>query len=232
MASTLTVHTPQLQLEDPLAHLPCSTIVEYGKGQMIYNLEQPATSLYLIIDGKVIVSRTTDDGSQVMVDIYQRDEFFGESALLNLSHHAEQATAMENTRFMIWSSSQIEEIVMSRPRLGLALLQILVQRSLAFAERIESFSVDNIQRRLARSLIRFSERLGTRQDDGSVRMVPFTHELLAQYVGTSREAITHCLNQFRRDGYLQYSRKSIIIHREGFGKWLRPTASAPIAVMR
>ena len=49
---------------------------------------------------------------------------------------------------------------MKRPRLAVALLQILVQRTIDFTHRIESFSVDNIARRLARSLIRFSERLG------------------------------------------------------------------------
>src|SRR5438132_1414524 len=181
MATSPVVVAPQKPLEDPLAHLPCSTIVEYRKGQMIYNQDQPATSIYLVIDGKVRVSRLADDGREVVIDIYRPDDFFGESALLNLPHHAEQATAMEHTKLMTWSSSQIEEIVMRRPRLGLALLQILAQRTVHFTERIESFSVDNIACRLARSLIRFAERLGTPAEDDWVRMVPFTHELLSQY---------------------------------------------------
>jgi len=37
---------------------------------------------------------------------------------------------------------------------GVALLQIVVQRTLDFTNRIESFSVDKIDRRLPRSLIR------------------------------------------------------------------------------
>jgi len=162
--------------------------VEYRKGQIIFNQDQPSTSLYLVIEGKVKVSRLADDGHQVVVDIYQPDEFFGESAFLNLPHRAEQATALENTKLMAWATPEIEEIIVRRPRLAVALLQILVQRTLDFTHRIESFSVDNIARRLARTLIRFSERLGTVEEDGSVRMVPFTHELLSQYVGTSRES--------------------------------------------
>src|SRR6266853_5690250 len=208
------VVSPQRALEDPLAHLPCSTIVEYRKGQMIYNQDQPSTNIYLVIDGKVKVSRLADDGHQVVVDIYQPDEFFGESAFLNLPHRAEQATALENTKLMTWTTSEIEEIVMRKPRLAVALLQILVQRTIDFTHRIESFSVDNIARRLARSLIRFSERLGSVEEDGAVRMVPFTHELLSQYVGTSREIVTHSMNQFRRQGYLRYSRKAIFLHRD------------------
>jgi CRP/FNR family transcriptional regulator, cyclic AMP receptor protein len=224
MASTVALPTPQKQLEDPQAHLPCSTVTEFRKGQLIYNQDQPSTNLYLVIDGKVKISRLADDGQQVVVDIYQRDEFFGESALLNVPHCSEQAAATENSKVMTWTMSKIEEIALVRPRLAIALVQILVQRTMAFTERIETFSLDNIQRRLARSLIRFSERFGTAEEDGSVRMIPFTHELLGQYVGTSREIITHYMSQFRRDGYLQYSRKGIILHREALREWIRQNA--------
>jgi len=220
MATSQTVAT-QKPLEDPLAHLPCSSIVEYKKGQMIYNQDQPSTSIYLVIDGKVKVCRLADDGHQVVVDIYQPDEFFGESAFLNLPHRAEQATALENTKLMTWTTAEIEEIVQKRPKLAIALLQLLVQRSMDFGSRIESFSVDNIARRLARALIRFSERLGQEAEDGSVQMIPFTHELLSQYVGTSREIVTHYMNQFRRQGYLRYSRKGILLHRDALKEWLR-----------
>jgi CRP/FNR family transcriptional regulator len=204
--------------------LPCSTIVEYRKGQTIYNQDQPSTSLYLVIDGKVKVVRLADDGHQVVVDIYQRDEFFGESAFLSLPHRCEQATVLEDAKLMAWSTQEIEEIVMKRPRLAVALLQIQVQRTLDLTERIESFSADNIARRLARSLIRFSERLGTVETDGSVHMSAFTHELLSQYVGTSREIVTHYMNQFRRQGYLQYSRRGIVMYRDAMAQWLRQNA--------
>jgi CRP/FNR family transcriptional regulator len=225
MATSPTVFAPQKALEDPLAHLPCSSIVEYKKGQIIYNQDQPSTNIYLIIAGKIKVTRLADDGHQVVIDIYQPDEFFGESAFLNLTHRCEQAAALENTKVMAWTTAEIEDLILKRPRLSVALLQILVQRTIEFTHRIESFSVDNIARRLARSLIRFSERLGTAQDDGSVRMAPFTHELLSQYVGTSREIVTHYMNQFRRQGYLKYSRKEVVLYREAFREWLRQNAS-------
>ena len=226
MATSPTVLAPQKALEDPLAHLPCSSIVEYRKGQMIYNQDQPSTNIYLVIDGKVKVCRMADEGSQVVVDIYRTDEFLGESAFLSSPARDEQALALENTKVMTWTTAEIEDIVMRRPRLAVALLQIMVQRSIEFGHRIESFSVDNIARRLARTLIRFSERLGQNMEDGSVQMMPFTHELLSQYVGTSREIVTHYMNQFRRQGYLRYSRKSILLYRDAMKDWLRREASA------
>ena len=217
--------TPQRCLEDALAHLPCSSILEYRKGQVIYKRDQPSASVYLVIDGKVKVSRIANDGRAVVVDIYQRDEFFGESALLNSPTRGEQALALENTRLMTWTTSEIENLVLKRPRLAVALLQILAQRSIDFGQRIESFSVDNIERRLALTLIRFAERMGQNAEDGSVKMMPFTHELLSQYVGTSREVVTHHMNRFRRQGYLRYSRKGILVYRDAMKSRLRQQAA-------
>ena len=218
------VGAPQKALEDPLAHLPCSIILEYKKGQSVYNQDQPSTSIYLVISGKVKVCRLADDGRQVVVDIYQPDEFFGESAFLGPGPRNEIAIALENTKVMTWTTNDIEDILVRRPKLAVALMQLLVQRSMDFGSRIESFSVDNIARRLARTLIRFSERLGTQSEDGSTQMIPFTHELLSQYVGTSREIVTHYMNQFRRQGYLRYSRKGIMLYRDAMKDWLKQAA--------
>jgi CRP/FNR family transcriptional regulator, cyclic AMP receptor protein len=78
-----------------------------------------------------------------------------------------------------------------------------------------------------RTLIRFSERLGQTNEDGSVQMIPFTHKLLAQYVGTSREVITLFMNRFRREGYLNYSRRGdIVIRRDALAAWLRESPAA------
>src|SRR5712692_697723 len=70
MAAT-TFAVPQIQLEDPLWHLPCSNILAYQKGQTIYGHDRPPTRLYLVIDGKVKICRTGDHGRAVVVDIYQ-----------------------------------------------------------------------------------------------------------------------------------------------------------------
>jgi CRP-like cAMP-binding protein len=186
----------------------------------------PATNLHLVISGKVKVCLLTDDGRQVVVDIYQPDEFFGESAFVGARRRAEIAVALEDTKVMSWTIAEIEEIAARKPKLSMALVQLLVQRSMEFGSRIESFSVDNIARRLARALIRFSERLGEPAEDGAVQMIPFTHELLSQYVGTSREIVTQYMNQFRRKGFLRYSRKGILLDRAATEDWLKKDAAA------
>jgi CRP/FNR family transcriptional regulator len=210
-ATTSGLHT---QIEDVLEHLPISNTTEYDKRQMIYGPDNLTKSIYLVMTGSVGISQIAEGGSEVLLAIVRSDELFGESAFLDGTRRTERATAIERAKLMTWSISDIEDLVMKRPRLAVALLQIVAQRNAELTRRIESFSIDTIERRLARALVRFSERLGTPDEDGSVRMMPFTHEMLSRYIGSSRELVTHYMNQFRRQGYMTYSRRGILLYRD------------------
>ncbi len=208
-------------LRDPLSHLPCSTILTFRTKQSIFTQGQASTSIYLVIAGKVKVCRTSESGGcEVLVDIYQADEFFGESALIG-SPHGETAIAMEKTQIMAWTASEIERIAGERPKLAIALMQLIVQRSGTLETRIDGFAVDSIQRRLATALVRFSDRFGHETADGAMEMMPFTHDLLAKYMGTSREIATHFLNEFRRQGYVRYSRREMVVYPDALKQWLK-----------
>src|SRR5215469_1955203 len=98
-------------LEDPLNYLFYSQVVEYcRKGEVIYNQDAPSTSIYVILEGRVKVSRLAESGRQVLIGIYQTNEFFGESAFLHLPQRPEGAIALENTKLMIWTASEVEEL--------------------------------------------------------------------------------------------------------------------------
>jgi CRP/FNR family cyclic AMP-dependent transcriptional regulator len=212
MASSTTSLETQSHLEDILAYLPNSSTTNYNAGHIIYGPDDPSKCIYLVVAGKVGISKIAEDGSEVLLEIVRADELFGESAFLDDVRRPEIATAFEKVTLMAWTISAMEDLVMKRPRLAVALLQTLAQRNAEFTRRIESFAIDSVEQRLARSLLRFSERLGTPEQDGSIRMMPFTHALLSRYVGTSREIVSHHMNRFRKRGYVTYSRRGINLH--------------------
>ncbi len=224
MATRFADPTYRAPCEDVLAHLPNSATTVYRKGQIIYGPSQPSTNIYLVAAGKIKLSQIAEDGHEILLDVVLPDELFGESAFAVGSCRPEQAAALESAELMIWPISAVEDLVTARPRLAVSLLQISAKRSVDFARQIESFSVDNIERRLARALIRFSERMGTPAGDGSVGMMPFTHELLSRHIGTSREVTTHYMNEFRKQGYLRYSRQGITLYRDALAERTRTSS--------
>jgi len=210
----------QRQREDILELLPVSTVETFRKNQVIYAPDQPSTGISLVVAGTVRLSQIADDGYELLLEIVGVDEVFGESAFLNTAQISETATAHENATLMVWPVPVIEDLMMKTPRLAASLLQVSAQRGADFAHRIESLAFDKIDRRLARALIRFSERLGAPTADGSIRILPISQELLGRHIGTSREVVSAHMNRFRRRGYLDYSRAGIVLHGKTLAAWI------------
>jgi CRP/FNR family transcriptional regulator, cyclic AMP receptor protein len=205
---------PATQIEDVLAHLPITATTQYRKGELIYGPNRDSMNIYLVVAGSVGISRIAEEGSDILFGIVTPDELFGESAFVGDPGLAERATALEAVRLMSWTVADIEDLVAKRPRLAVGLLQILAHRNAELTRQISSFATDCVERRLARSLLHLSERLGTQTEDGSLRMMPFTHSQLSRYVGTSREVVTQYMNRFRKQGLLSYSRSGIALRRD------------------
>jgi CRP-like cAMP-binding protein len=201
--------------EDPLALLPATVPVRYKRNAVIYSEWEQAGHLYLIVRGRVKVTRGAG-GRSVVIDVYGPNEFFGECGLLDAEQLPEQAVALEKTEATRWMKSEIEELVLCRPQLGMALIQTLVRRTIDFGTRLQDCIGEKTAGRVLRSLIRLADRSAAAADTGSVHVAPLTHQLLAEYTGTSRERVTQHMNEFRRQGLLNYSRNGIILTRRAF----------------
>jgi CRP-like cAMP-binding protein len=60
-------------------------------------------------------------------------------------------------------------------------------------------------------------------------MMAMSHEFLSQYVGTSREMVTQYMLDFRRQGYILYSRKEIVLYPGALAKRLRNGSVANVS---
>ena len=212
---------PGSRTEDALVYLPHKAVVDYRRGQLIYDEGQPSNGIYLVMRGRVKTSVPMDNGLQTVVELFSAEDFFGEGGLLDLRQRGESAVALENTSLMAWTTAEIEEQVERQPRLGLALIQMLVERCLDFEERLQSFALDKTPERIMRALVRFAARFGLRAEDGSTRIPPMTHQLISEYVGTSREIVTFQMNRLRQEGFIRYSRKGIDIYAGSLTDHLR-----------
>jgi len=215
------------ELEDALMYLPRKGVTDYRKGQVIFDESQPSKGLHLVVQGRVKVTIPLDDGEQTVVDIFTTDDFFGESSLLGAERYAERACALDNVTLMSWSGQEIEEQIERQPRLGIALLQMLVRRGLDYEQRLQSFALDKTPERVVRTLLRFADRLGSRTEDGSIKIPPLTHQVISEYVGTSREIVTFQMNHLRQKGFLRYSRKGIQVSMEALSEHLRQQMGEP-----
>ncbi|HEX3879256.1 MAG TPA: Crp/Fnr family transcriptional regulator [Bryobacteraceae bacterium] len=208
------------EVEDALMYLPRKGVTDFNRGDVIFDENNPSKALHLVVQGRVKVTIPVDNGCQTVVDIFNTDDFFGESSLLGAPHVPERAVALDSVTLMSWTRAEIEEQVERQPRLGIALMQMLVKRGLDYEERLQSFALDKTPERIIRALLRFADHLGAQAEDGSLRIPPLTHQAISEYVGTSREIVTFQMNHLRQKGYLRYSRRGIQVYSEALREHL------------
>jgi CRP-like cAMP-binding protein len=210
-----------------LAHLPISTTREYRRGEVLYRPNDAPVDVSIVLKGVVAVWSTRDRAADTMLEVFGPEELIGEGALLHKPPPRGRAAALADVIVMSWDAAAMHAILRDRPHAGLALVRALVRRNAEYAARIESFSLDSAEARLAWSLLRLAERLGEPDDEGWVRLVPLTHTFLAVYLGASRAAVTLQMNRFRKRGWLTYSRQEIRIQTTGLRLACRRLAPAP-----
>jgi len=199
--------------DDPLVWLPRKPVQQFARKRVIYDARQNADCLFVVVAGRVKITQTAMDGSQTVVRIVSPDGFFGERALVGECKRAETAVALDPVKTMAWSIAEIEQQIEREPGLGMALVQFMVRQCLLLEERIQSMAICKTPERVALAMVQLSGQLGTKMDDGVMRMAGLTHHTLAEYVGTSREIVTYQLNRLRRLGLLRYSRKHIDVYQ-------------------
>jgi CRP/FNR family cyclic AMP-dependent transcriptional regulator len=210
-----------LPYEGLLIYLPRRAVQEFAKNCIIYDAQNPATDLYIVILGRVKICTAADDGGQTVGRIVRTDGLFGESSLIGPSPCSESAAALDNATLMSWSRDEIEQQVQREPRLGIALSQYLVRECLLLKDRIESRALHKMPARIMWALLQLAADLGSPMPDGSLRVASLTHQTLADFVGTTREIVTFQMNRLRRIGLVGYSRRHIDVYSQAMRENLR-----------
>lgn len=85
------------------------TINEYKKGDIVFQEDEPATAIYIIASGKVKISACMDSYQYTVAEFVIGD-CFGETSMIGIQRHSATATAMEDTKLIILSSSALNKL--------------------------------------------------------------------------------------------------------------------------
>ena len=210
--------------EDPLDYLPRRAVRSFPRRQTIYDPERPSEGLYVLLEGRVSVTVVGAAGKEVVARIVGPEGAFGETSLAR-SRPRECATALHPSKAMFWSVEELEAQVERQPRLGLALIERVAGTLVHLRGRIRNMAGYRVSERVAATLLELAGALGTQDSDGCFTMPWITHNLLAEYVGTSREMVTFEMNRLRRLGLIQYSRRRLDVYTDDLARHLSGKAA-------
>lgn len=182
----------------------------YNAGTTIFHEGDPGDALYVVVDGRVRITRLSGSGSEATLAIVSKGDCFGEFALLDSRPRSATATAQMPTRTFVVSREEFREWVRQRPEASLALLETLSLRLRRTDEAITDLMFLDLPHRLAKHLLGLAAQLGDTPPGRRTR-IQVTQGELASMLGVSRESVNKQLNQFSRDGWITISRGAVTI---------------------
>ena len=156
--------------------------------------------MYVIREGRVKVTKASEDGREKIMNFLDRGQFFGDMALLTGGVRSATVKTLEATRLLALSRRDFIELLRQSPDLALAVIEELSRRLKETNEQASSLSFQGVTDRV-RSLF---ERIAVRDPEALDRRLtpPLTHQQIADMIGTSRETVTRAVKELKQGGWL------------------------------
>ncbi len=180
-----------------------TTMFTCEPGRAFYQTGETGEVLFILKEGTVNLFRLTPEGRKLIVATLTDGSVFGEMSLIGQGMHDTFAEAVTPARICVMSRVDVEALLRKKPQMALRLLAVMGERLQAAERQLEQIAFASVPSRLATQLLQLA-------GEGN-RVAGFTHQDLAEMVGTYRETATLALNEFKTEGLVEIGRKQITI---------------------
>jgi len=190
----------------------------YKKGEIIFNAGDYFDYLFIVIKGRVKLSKISAMGKEQILKILEVGDFMGELSLFKDTVMTNFAEALENTEICIIRSEKIREIIMQKPEIAIKFLEKYAERIKHSEEIIEQIGLRDVEQRIANYLIAEVEKNNIKNRNNEyIINLPITKSVLSSILGTTKETLSRKLTLLQDEGLIRMEgqRKIIITDIEG-----------------
>ena len=176
----------------------------FKKREVILHEGDPARHLLMVKSGRVKLSKDTEEGKELIVELLEPNDFFGYTALINGTPYTETAMAMEESEVAYIAMSEFEKYMETHHEVAIRFLKILSGNVMEKEERLLKLAYGTVRERVAEALRTFSDKHGS-------ALIRVSRDDLARMAGTATETLIRTLTDFKEEGILRVEGRSITI---------------------
>jgi uncharacterized membrane protein len=120
------------------------TCCDYQPGEILFRHGDPASGMYLVLDGEVTMSIATPGDQELVVATMRRGDFFGELAMLDGSPRSATASVIRHTKLLWLRREDFIELLGRQPKLAVAMLSSIATRLRATNEMFARRAARNV----------------------------------------------------------------------------------------
>ncbi len=172
------------------------------RGQRLFHVGTPMTSLYVVHDGAFKTVAFDDEGGEQIVGFHLSGELLGLDALGD-GHHRCEAEALEPAQVCEVPLESLDEVCRAVPGLQTQLLRVIGRRIGRDQDHLAMLGRRQAQERIAMFLNGLSERYRILGRSPLEFTLPMSREDIARYLGLVIETVSRGFTRLQEDGLIK-----------------------------
>ena len=195
---------PEQYLEDlrQIAHEK-----SYTRGATIFLDGDDGNGFYVVLEGKVKISKISSEGKEQILHIFGTGEPIGEVPVFTGTPFPANAQALSKSVLAFFPKKKFIALIDSNPSLALNMLAVLSKRLRQFTVQVENLSLKEVPERLAAYLLFLSKE----QENTDEVTLPISKGQLASLLGTIPETLSRIFSKMSAGGLITVEGKEIRI---------------------
>jgi len=180
-------------------------------GSYLYWEGDPADRIYYLIKGQVRITKTTDDGKQLTLYLFQNQDLFGQLDSLQASIHSFNAEIVENSVIGVIQLSDLEVLLWQHGDLAVEFMQWMGLMHRTTQTKFRDLLLFGKPGALCSVLIRLSNSYGKKHGEDIIIPLRLTNTELAEMIGATRESVNRMLSEFKKLNIIEYDKNLLVI---------------------
>ncbi len=181
------------------------------KGRPFHLSANDWSSVYVLKSGRLKLSRVSRNGKELILDLIEPGDIFGETNILDRAPEDTLGEALEDSNIYAFSGVKFKQFLRTKPDLALRMAMLMGARRKKIEDRLENLVFNKVPGRLANLLVRLSKDYGIPDSRGTLLRIELSQQEMGSLIGASREIVNLTLSDFRRQGLIAQEGRRLVI---------------------
>lgn len=188
-----------------------SGLVRLPRRRQLYRQDERPEAIFVVASGRLRVMRESGPARSLTVAYRGGSELAGETALFDRNAYRDTASSTDYAEVVRIPIAHVDSLLNGDAALAGRLLRLMIERRLEAERRVASLLSRSVESRVCEFLMDACDRHGIPESRGLLIGVKYTHQEIADYVGSTRETVTLTLGELRRRGAILFDHRRVVV---------------------
>lgn len=180
-------------------------------GDMIFRQGDTGVGLVAVLSGQVKITSSSSGGREIVLNLINPGEVFGEMALLDGKPRSADAVTTATSELLVIDRRDFLPFLSAHPDVCIRLMAVLCERLRKTSQQVEDLMFLDLPTHLAKTLLHLAASQGETPVLGGEITLKLTQRDLGNLVGRSREAVNRQLRDWQEAGLIRLTPGKIVL---------------------